>query len=504
MALSRSRAGTINSKAEKNLHDIKAAFSGSTKGDPDAFLSKLKPLFKDCTELRTVPVHYRGDVRTRQLAALMALGEVEAGTVVVSEGNVTPDLYIVLRGAFEAKSSRSGSFRQGVLVKPFESCGFVTPLTGLEWVPCAIKAVERSEFITIPRDLLATFIAKIDHIKEIAELKDFVVTTVPGAKYLGLGGKEKIISYFRKVTFKKGDFLLRETIPSQFAYILRSGECLKTSSGHTGTKLRYLHPIDSKTTANLMLSVVTPRQWIGEECLIYGSAPEYTVTAVGLVQTLRIDRDTFNEKLPKETIHALKKHADSKKVWKILRQKKVKETLLKAICASEETESLSSRSISYRRPIAQVASSSILKRQIADKSFVTGTSASPLRGVRSRDTSCFLTEKVTTTPSPPRSATGLLRTEVQSKSPLYVKSPSLKTAAFPRTRSAKVVRRHPSPSKPTLSVQEHFGYKDPCPLPEAETYIQLLLRPRPASPNPAEAWAKRYHLDPKSLKQALK
>lgn len=501
MDLSRSRAGTINSKAEKTLHDIEAAFSGGARGDPDSFLSKLKPLFKDCAELRTVPIHYRGDVRTMQLAALMSLGEVEAGTVVVSEGNVAPDLYIVVKGTLEAKSSRSGSFRQGVWVKPFESCGFVTPLTGLEWVPCTLKAVERSEIITIPRDQLATFIATIDHIKEIAELKDFVVTTVPGAKYLGLGGKEKIISYFRKVTFKKGDLLLREGIPSPFAYILRSGECLKTSSGHKGNKLHYLHAFDSKTTANLMLSVITPRQWIGEECLIYGSAPEYTVTAVGLVRTLRIDKDTFNDKLPKETIHALKIHADSKKVWKTMRQKKVKETLLKAINASEEPEGLANRSISYRRPIGQVASSTILKRQIADKSFAIGTSLSPLRGVQSRDNSCFLTEKVTTTPSPPRSAAGLLRAEMQQKSPLYAKTPSLRTAPFPRTRSAKIVRRHPSPTKPILlSVQEHFGYKDSSPLPKAETYLQQLLRPRPASPNPAEAWARRNHLDPNSLK----
>jgi CRP-like cAMP-binding protein len=507
MALTRSRAGTLNPKVEKNIHDIESAFAQGARGDPDAFLSKLKPLFKDCSELKAVPVHYRGEVRAMQLAALMSLGEVEAGTVVVSEGSVSPDLYIVVRGALEAKSSRSGSYRQGILIKPFESCGFVTPLTGLEWVPCALKAVERTEFITIARDLLSSFVAKIDHIKEIADLKDFVVTTVPGAKYLGLGGKEKIISYFRKVTFKKGDVLLREGLPTNYAYILRSGECLKTSSGHKGNKLHYVHAIDSKTTANLMLSLVTPRQWIGEECLIYGNSPDYTVTAVALVHTLRIDKDTFNEKLPKETIHALKLHADSKKVWKTMRQQKVKETLLKAINASEEPEGLSNRSNSSRRPIAQVASASILKRHMADRSLVTGTSASPIRVAPSKDNSCFLTDKLATTPSPPRSVTGLLRSEIESrpqKSPLYTKTRSLQAASFPRTRSVKTVRRYPSPTKPILLfVQEHFGYKDLHPLPEAETYIQHLLRPRPPSPNPAEAWARRYHLDPSSLKQTL-
>jgi hypothetical protein len=187
----------------------------------------------------------------------MSLVEIEPGAVVINEGNVTPDLYIVIKGALEARSSRAGSFRHGITIRPFEACGFVTPLTHVEWVTCSVKALERTEAVWIPRRDLALFVTRIDHIRDTAELKDFVTATVPGAKYLGHAGKEKVLGYFQSCTFKKDDKLLHQGQISDYAYIIRSGECLKTSKGQ-----RRISPVKgftTKTTEQLSLSLVTAR-----------------------------------------------------------------------------------------------------------------------------------------------------------------------------------------------------------------------------------------------------
>lgn len=490
MAQSRSRAGTLNSKLEKTIHDIETAFLMGAHNDPDAFLLKLKPLFKDCIELRAVPIHYRGEVRLMQLANLMSIGEIEGGSVLISEGNVTPDLYVVLRGMLEAKSSRS---RQGVAVKCLETCGDAKPLTGLEWVPCTIKALERTKFLTIPHTQLADFIEKIDHIKENTEIKEFVVATVPGAKYLGLSGKEKLISYFSKVTFKKGDFLVKQGQCTSHAYIIRSGECLKTLQICPSPSKPSLSRLSTPVNPPVHLSILTPKQWVGEECLIDCKPAEYTAVAMTSVLTLCIDFETFNEKLPKETIQMLKLCAESKKKWKNWRMEKVKDTR-----RLKEGEEKGERLNGLRK----LTSVTGLKPRPTEKPDLSGSSVSPIR-LPARDSSWFLTEPgETDTPLPLKALKIPAKNDdfAKGKTRICAKILGRKMSATQRTKSARLVRRL-SPTKLILrSIPEHFGYRDATPPPVADTYIEHLLRPRPLSPNPSEIWARRHHLDLDSFK----
>lgn len=63
MAWAPSRPPASNPKADKFASDIKAAFQLNRVEDSDSFVTKLKPLFKECVELRGIPVTFRPDVR---------------------------------------------------------------------------------------------------------------------------------------------------------------------------------------------------------------------------------------------------------------------------------------------------------------------------------------------------------------------------------------------------------------------------------------------------------
>lgn len=514
MAWASSRPLPSNPKAEKFASEIKAAFQLDRTQDSEAFVGKLKPLFKECSELKGVPVTFRPDVSDMQLAAVMSLVEIDPGAVVINEGHVTPDLYIVIKGALEARSSRSGSFRHGITIRPFEACGFVTPLTHVEWVTCTVKALEKTEVVWIPRKDLALFVTRIDHIRETAELMDFVTTTVPGAKYLGHAGKEKVLTYFQSCVFKKDDRLLRQGQLSDFAYILRSGECLKTTKAQ-----RRISPVkgfNTKTTEHLALSLVTARQWLGEECLLYGQPLEYSAVATSQVTALRIHRTSFLDKLPKETLQALRTHFESKKSWKDQRQTRVKATLSQAVYGSEDNEyGQSGNGLVKHHPAASKAASlSLLKLQMRSES------ASPVRrpgsssgfsvGTGSRARSPTKQGEIIT----PRPATSLIRGESDSpnmsrvfspdKSPFSLNTPSLKAVNFGYMAAApRAMRKSLSPTKVGIrSVREHFGYKDPEPPLEPESYLQQVIKPRPSSPNPTEIWTKKYGIDRATLAYA--
>ena len=516
MAWSTVRPQVSNPKADKFASEIKAAFLLDRVQDSEAFVGKLKPLFKECSELRGIPVNFRPEVSARQLAAVMSLVEIDAGSVVINEGHVTPDLYIVIKGALEARSSRSGSFRHGITFRPFEACGFVTLLTHVEWVTCTVKALEKTEVVWVPRKDLALFVMRIDHIRETADLMDFVTTTVPGAKYLGHAGKEKVLTYFQSCVFKKGDRLLRQGQVSDFAYILRSGECLKTSKAQ-----RRISPVkgfNTKTTEHLALSLVTARQWLGEECLLYGQTLEYSAIATNQVTALRIHRTNFLEKLPKETLQALKAHFESKRSWKDQRQTRVKATLSQAVYGAEDNEyGQSGNGQTKHHPAASKAASlSLLKLQMRSESASPGRRPGSSAGIsvgtgsRALSPSIHKQGEIVT----PRPSTSLIRGESDSpnmsrvfspeKSPFSLNAPSLKAVSFGyNTPVPRAARKSLSPMKVgTRSVREHFGYKDPEPPLEPESYLQQVIKPRPASPNPTEIWTKKYGIDRATLAYA--
>lgn len=447
----------------------------------------------------------------------MSLVEFEPGVVVINEGNVTPDFYIVIRGTLEARSNRAGSFRHGIPIRPFESCGFVTPITHTEWVTCTVKALEKTEAIWISRKDLAIFVTRIDHIRETTELMEFVTATVPGAKYLGHAGREKVLAYFESCGFKKDDYLLKQGQVADFAYIIRTGECLKTSGAE-----RRMSPVKgftTKTTEQLSLSLVTTRQWVGEECLLYNQPLEYSVIATNQVTALRIHRTNFLEKLPKETIQALRSHFESKRSWKDHRQSRVKATLSQAVYGPNEENAygLPGNGQSRHHPAAsKVASLSILKLQMKEKGQ---ESMSPVRRPGSSSGFSVSSRRRAMSPSPvkhtetasSRPSTSISRGESDSpnmtrafspeKSPFSIKTHALKAVSFGYGGVVfRPNRKSLSPTKSGVhSVREHFGYKDPEPPTEPESYLQQVIKPRPASPNPTEVWTKKYGIDRASL-----
>lgn len=63
MAWTSTRSAALNPKAEKFASEIKAAFQLDRGQEVDTFVAKLKPLFKECAEMKRIPIPFRPEVR---------------------------------------------------------------------------------------------------------------------------------------------------------------------------------------------------------------------------------------------------------------------------------------------------------------------------------------------------------------------------------------------------------------------------------------------------------
>jgi len=493
----------------------------------------MKTLFKASSLLKQIPHPDRLDVRCIQFAKLMAIQELAVEEVLLTESQTQPDLFIVLSGLLEAKAKKMNH-----VYSQFSAFGFTMPLNKLDWVPCTVKTVTPCTLVVVQRRKLERIMSRIASAQENVKLMEFLVRTVPGAKQLGSTGRERMLSYFERLTYKPTEVVLKERELARHAYILYEGDCLQVSGNDPTGKLGpnpQTIGLMSKTTSCYNFGIITAGEWVGEDSILFDRPMSYSVVATSVVRVLRISREKLLEKLTKETLQVLRENVEKKEEWRESRRKTIRKSILDNVYQPDvENAGEATHHTERNFPTAcKPAIANLQRLELSKADFNSKVlTATPSRRICSRPRTAQISPKVrpeefeelgepdgrlslkirpvsavnfgqsafsrpqtavfrnTTSQRTLQSPESPERRYLQSASTLgYLLAPVAPQVQYRRT--ARVHMQSPT-SLTTHNLKEHFGYTQRQAV--QATYAEAFYYQRPPSPNPAEQWTRKHNL----------
>ena len=276
-------------------------------------VQKLRPIFKECPALRSIPHYERTTVTLTQFCALMRLKDVHKGEVVIQDNNLAPDLYVVLLGGLTSSGSRT---RVGSVYGQFQAVGELEALTGALWEPGKIIALVDSVLIHIAREPLISLMARIRSAMDTARMVEFLTEYVPGMRHFGHSSRERVANCFTRVKFRAKSRVVREGDMAEVAMVISAGQCLEVSGG------------DSLITVNRVnFGILTKGQWIGVESILGNEVMKQSIFAQSDVEAYEISKSDLLEKLGKDTLSLIKELVEKKAYWRESRKSVITETL---------------------------------------------------------------------------------------------------------------------------------------------------------------------------------
>lgn len=373
--------------------------------------------------------------------------------------------------------------RKEVQIGPFEVFGYTKKLNRVPWVPATVTAVEDCSIVSISRRKFSKLMKVVLDLTENSRLIEFLVKSVPGVKQLGQAGKEKILTYFTKLWFKPGDLIIEEGTLCDFAFVIESGECkLVSNKNPLKTGVPIYQGLISQTTSQFNIGVATVGEWLGDDSLIRSLPIEFSVIAYSSVSVLKIKRSDFFDGLSRETQTALKESMESKWRWRRERKKKIVSVISKEIAQINENDTIKLTNTKKTYPIAN----SFTIRQITKKSQASDSPDS----LKFRTS--FHDYRPNTSFSMCKGEISHKQTKIFKESKKKVKLYSAGTIGYnliPFVKSGKSVKLQECHRK-TQSSGFDFAQQKP----EFSCYGQMVRFGRPASPNPADIWARNNNV----------
>ena len=502
----------------------------------------MKTLFKSAPLLKQIPHPDRVDVISPQFAKLMTILELPADEVLLTENHTQPDLFVVLTGVLEGKAKK-----MNLAYTQFHSFGFTLPLNHTDWVPCTVKATTPVTLVVIPRRKLERIMSRISAAQENLKLMEFLVRTVPGARQLGSSGRERVLSYFDRITFKTTEVVLKENEAARYAFIIYEGDCLQVSGNDPTGKLGpspQTVGLMSKTTSCYNLGIITAGEWVGEDSVLWDLPMTYSVVATSLVRTLRITKEKMLDKLTKETLQSLRENVEKKETWRESRKKTIRKSILDNVYQLDvESVGQAIHHTEKNYPTAcKPAIVNIQRLELSKADFNSRIlTATPSKRISSRPRTAQLSPKTRVEelddgeargvslkirpvsavnfgqsvfgqrPITAQGITSLKRATsqgslfspespdrryLQSASTLgYLLAPVAPLVQY--RRSARVTLQSPT-NLTTRNIRDHFGYTAKA-IDTKATYEEAFYKKRPPSPNPAEQWTRKYNISMREL-----
>lgn len=442
-----------------------------------------------------------------------------------------PDLYIILDGKVFIRNKSKEEF----LLEAYDIFGYTAPFNNVKWVQARVTARDSVCLISIPRGPLKKAMEKVKRAQNNTKLLEFLVKTVPGVRQLGQAGKEKVLGYFERCTFKSGDYLLKEGERAAYAYIIETGECRMVGSQNPLKRpgSAPARGLISKTTSCFNLGVVMPGEWVGEDSILLSKPLESSVIASTHLTALRITREKFLDNLTRDTQNTLKDHLSQKIKWREQRKQNISNAILENVIDEEgKAEVASYIDAEKNYPKASKLALVNIKKQEQEKvelierinqqSLIQEESVMNIKVTQSLRNSRPQTGKTrpisAVTHVKPRSA---LHGSNSSKNflfsqPLFQKSTQNFNQEAGLVGSDKVqlysahtiggnliptMNKRPQSGKPKINFVAAVPVVIKAYIPEVsvpntfQTFAQMVRRGRPPSPNPAEVWAKKKGLD---------
>jgi CRP-like cAMP-binding protein len=400
----------------------------------------------------------------------------------LTESTKKPDFFILIEGSLKVRQKTRKEFE----VEPFEIFGCTKKLLKKPWVASTVTATEDSSIVSIPRRNFKRLVKEIFEVIESQKLLEFLIKSVPGIKQLGQAGKEKVLTYFEKVYFKAGDLVIQEGILCDHAFVIETGECKLVSSKNPVRKGTGLYQgLVSKTTSCFNIAFATVGEWVGDDSLIRGVPIEFSVFAVGNVALLKISKENFEGGLSRETQAALREVMESKLRWRRERRKKISQVITKEIAGNNENDAIE---LKNNEKVYPVASKSTIKLITKRKKAKCDRKDSPDSG-KSRD---FLNE------SRPKSSFSGFRESYHRKiascgnDEKRIKLYNAGTLGYSLVPVVSIRQNF----KPTENLTSTIRRKNTLGSDRRNfnSFSEMVRHGRPASPNPAEIWARSHKI----------
>jgi len=490
--------------AAKQIEDLKEILLSEHRSETE--LNKLKTLFKENEFLKTVPSSLRAE-----FCAHMYLKEVPALQSFIKETEKKPDFYMVLKGKLILRNRTKET-----TLTPFEIFGCTKQLDSKKWIPSRCTAKEATAILYIPREEFKNCMEKVGKINDDARVLQVLIRTVPGLKRLGQAGKQRVLNYFEKVSFKAGDTLLKQGEHASYAFIIEEGECKQVNKQNPVQRpgSAITRGFMSKTTSCYHLGIASSGEWVGEDSVLLEKPMEFSVIANTYVKTLRITKEKLRDNLTRETVNALKKCIEDKASWRNNRKDCITKIISKnvyeeedefAVCNYENTEK--NYPTASKLALNSIRRREMIKSERESRKKLENNQESPYGLVRasSRPNSKRPVSSYTKRPSSsystmvsPSKRTIPNNSFVPENSPNKVKLYSAFTLGYSLVpvlpvKSKMTSSATPLKASPRKVEKVDFSYEIKGN--QKLTYAQMVRKGRPNSPNPAEVWARKHNVE---------
>lgn len=400
---------------------------------------------------------------------------------VLSEHTAKTDFFILIEGSLKLRQKTRKEF----FIEPFEVFGYTKRLNGKKWIPSTVTAVEDSSVVVVPRVEFKRLVKNIFEVIDNNKLLEFLIRAVPGIRQLGQAGKEKTLTYFEKVFFKPGDLIIQEGTICEDAFVIETGECKLVSSKNPIRKgLPLYQGLISQTTSQYNIAVATVGEWVGDDSLMRGLPIDFSIYAVGSVVLLRISKPDFEAGLSRETQQALRESMESKLRWRRERKKKISQVITKQVAKTNENDTIELKNNEKVFPIASKSTIKLITKRERTK-FDRKDSPDSVKTKNS-----FYEHR-------PQSSFSIIRDSCHRKvlslggNEKKVKLYNAGTLGYSLVPVVAVKVDIKKQEKPLKAFKRN---NTQC---KSETrkftsYGEMVRYGRPASPNPAEVWARNY------------
>jgi CRP-like cAMP-binding protein len=411
--------------------------------------------------------------------------------VFLSEKVCKPDLYILVDGKVHMKIKSKQEFA----LDPYEIFGYTVYFNKKPWVPCQVTVKDPGFIVSIPRASIKSLMKEVASFQEKIKLLEFLMKTVPGVKQLGQASKEKIAGLFELFQFKTGEILIKEGTISEFAYIVKEGECqLVSFKNPSNLDITVCQGLMSKTTSCFNIGVATEGEWVGHDSIITSKTMDFSVIAHNNVVALRITKQNFLENLAKETQMALKDLLDRKSKWRRERKKNISYTITMSVASDAKQTKIDIENYSKNYPIASKNTiKSIKQREQYSESKTAHNSPVPdsqssirYSSITNKQNPSIYKLKNSRINLSLRSNPQKTSSELESIIKLY--------SASTLGHSMVPVIAKPSTKKRLSAYSRMINSIPPPEDLRPKSYAERVRKGRPPSPNPAETWAKQHNL----------
>lgn len=151
----------------------------------------------------------------------MQILEFPSAAAVVNIKDKIVDFYLVLTGKVMIESPG----KKTVIRNNFELFGSTAPLRDEEYERFSVTTLEHSFIIRVPREKFLKIIDQFHLFLEKKRTVNFMGKSIPGGQLISESGKLNLLSLFTNAEFVSGEVLLKDGEVSEYAYIIREGEC---------------------------------------------------------------------------------------------------------------------------------------------------------------------------------------------------------------------------------------------------------------------------------------